>query len=170
MNWTWILIVMGVLLAVGRLGAVWSSGPRARRAWERATTLSTEKDWPAAEVQLRKAVRLVPGVATLRRALASVLSNQEKFGEAEEHLRMASQLEPRNALAQLDLGVFLATCPPQRPEEAIDAFELAVSLEPQLADILRRSNDLAFLREFKRFQNILHKKNPDGPERTEPSS
>jgi len=155
MGWTWVLVIVGVLLAVGRLGAVWSSGPRARRAFERATSLSTQKDWPGAEAELRKAVRLVPGIATLRRALAGVLSHQEKFAEAEEHLRMASQLEPRNALVHLDLGVFLAVCPPQRPEEAIDAFEQALDLEPQLANMLRRSKDLAHLREFDRFRSLI---------------
>ncbi len=160
MSWTWILVTMGVLLAVGRLGAVWSSGPRARRAWERATSLSTEGNWPAAEAELRKAVRLVPGVATLRRALSGVLTQQEKYGEAEEHLRMASQLEPRNAHVQLDLGVFLAVCPPQRPEEAIDALECAVALEPRIADMLSRSNDLAFLREYDRFRNVIQPESP----------
>ncbi|MBN2308873.1 MAG: hypothetical protein JXR94_07890 [Candidatus Hydrogenedentes bacterium] len=151
----WTVITIGVVLMVGRLIQVWSRGHRARGRWQRAVEACEKGDLAAAEADLRKVVGLMPIWAPARRVLGATLAGRGRFAEAEEQFRMAAQLEPRNGTAHWDLGMFLASCPPQRPEEAIEAFERAIEFAPDLRQTLGQFDQLAPLRAFERFRGLL---------------
>jgi Tfp pilus assembly protein PilF len=149
----------GILLSVVIVAAMWgyanSRGWRARRLWQQGMHAINGQDWPVAETSFRKCVRLVPIWTASRKMLAVALVKQNKLDEAEEQLRMASELEPRKPEGHLDLGFFLATQRPDRQEDAITAFARAVEHDPQVRDVLTMEKRLAFLRDNPRFAKLL---------------
>ena len=139
------------------LAAKWSQGYRARKAWNRGCQAFDTGDIPGAERQFRRCVKLVPVWTLTRRMLGRILARQGHFAEAEEQFRFAAQLEPRNGEGYLDLGLFLATCPPARPDEALDMFAKAVEFAPNLREILAGADVLGSLRDHHRFKELLAK-------------
>ena len=109
-----------------RLTGLWDSGLQAfeRRAFDDARRA------------FARIVSLTPSSAAPRRMLARTLVALEQEDEAEQQFRMAAALEPRNGDGQLELGVFLAVHRPALAEEAADAIEQALSLAPELRDVV----------------------------------
>jgi tetratricopeptide (TPR) repeat protein len=150
-------ILIGVVVAVMvlRLGFVWSQGYRARKAVERGMIALEQGDFPEAEQALKRCVKLAPIYAPARRVLGRCLAAQQKYTEAEEQIRFASDLEPRNSEGHLELAVFLSRCPPQRFGEALDALEKAVEIQPELAKQLLAISMLEDLHGEERFQALV---------------
>ena len=128
---------------------------RLEKHWQRGQEAFQHGDFDAAEAAFRTCVRTVPTVAALRRALGGVLSHQRKFKEAEEQLRFAAELEPRNPIGHMDLGFFFAVAVPDRAEHAIDAFAEAVACDPAMRDKLAQEPRLDPLRRHERFRDLI---------------
>ncbi|MBI5092143.1 MAG: tetratricopeptide repeat protein [Candidatus Hydrogenedentes bacterium] len=152
-------IALAVVLMAGGLAAKWSTGYRARKAWRLGCEAFEAEDLSGAERQFRRCVKLVPIWTVTRRMLGRALARQGRFGEAEEQFRFAAQLEPRNGEGYLDLGFFLASCPPNRPDEALEMFSKALEYTPSLREALAGAEQLGPLREDSRFLELLAKSN-----------
>lgn len=150
--------VLGTI-AVGLLAARWldmsTRGKRARKAWDAGMQALEAGEMADAETAFRRVVRLMPAWGPAKRMLGRVLSWKGDYAEAEGLLRMASQLEPRDPAGLVDLGMFLALCPPQRPEEAIQSFERAVELAPDLRKRLAETGELDALRHHDQFLTLI---------------
>ncbi|MCP4642578.1 MAG: hypothetical protein GY851_19190, partial [bacterium] len=146
----------GLLLAVGlaRFVEIMTRGRRAAKHWREGAAAFEKGDVAAAEAALRRTVKLAPIWAPAHRLLGVTLVRQEKFAEAEHPLRMASRLEPRNGQGHFDLGMYLATCPPVRADEAVASFEKAIEHAPALREQLT-IEALAPLRADSRFQELV---------------
>ena len=128
---------------------------RLEKRWRRGHEAFLHGDFDAAEAEFRACVRIVPTLNAVRRALGGVLSHQRKFKEAEEQLRFAAELEPRNPTGHMDLGFFLAVAVPDRAEDAIDAFAEAVACDPAARERLADEPRLDALRRHERFRDLL---------------
>jgi len=154
MNEFWIIIPAGILL-IWRFAAMATKGRRAVRWWNRGIQAIEQADYDSAEQALRRCVRLSPISAPARRLYARALMSHGKIREAEHEVRMATQLEPRNADGFLDLGFFLSACAPERNEEAVEALEKAVALAPNLRGVIAQDERLRPLHELPRFQALV---------------
>jgi protein O-mannosyl-transferase len=74
-----------------------------------------------------------PGNARARNNYATALVAQGRFGEAEEELRRAVEIDPKMAEAWGTLGV--ALCAQGRCDEGIESLNRAVALAPESADL-----------------------------------
>ena len=150
-----LLIVVVVAVLVMRLGAVWSRGKRGTHWWRRGMAALEREELDEAFRAFGKVVKLIPEAAPAHRMLGRVLVLRGEYEAAEEQLRFGAQLEPRNPEGHADLGIFLAVCPPERPEEAIDHLGKAVELAPELGKLLGRDARLAHLREYAAFESLV---------------
>ena len=152
-------IHVGVAILLSIILLRWAVGywrqSRLKHWWRKGQAALEVHDFVAAEVALRECVRLAPIYAPVRRVLGRVLAHRHKLQEAEEHLRMGAELEPRNPAGHLDLGLFLAMTNPERIEEAIDALAKAVECDPDLRGALSNEARLMHLRQHKRFRELL---------------
>ena len=152
-------IYLGLAILFGVMFLRWVFGywrrARLRRWWNKGQDAIKLDDLVTAEVAFRECVRLAPIYAPVRRILGRVLARRRKLDEAEDHLRMGAELEPRNAAGHLELALFLAANRPGRAEEAIDAFAKAIEYAPALRKTLSQENSLAPLRHNERFQKLL---------------
>lgn len=155
MTWQWVLGILGVSLVIWRLCSPWYQGRQLRAAMETAIERFNEQDWAGAEIPLRKVLRIAPAFGTAHRLLGVALARQGKMAEAETALRMAVNLEPRNALPHVQLGLHYATAQPPRPCEAIDALEQAVAHDEKVRQALKEMPGLEALQEHERFRNLL---------------
>lgn len=90
-------------------------------------------EWDAARRRLEQAVEHAPTQAEIRRRLVDLLQREHRFAEAAIHwMELARQL-PRDAAAWRGLGGALGRS--GRPAEAVRAFESAVELRPQDAEL-----------------------------------
>ena len=144
----------GLLILAGCIALLWSRGYRMRRAWKRSVEALEAGDTAAAEKALRSCVKQSPSSVPPRRLLARTLVAQRQFDEAEKHLRLVAQFEPRNADGHLELAMFLANCPPVRPEEAIGSLSTAIEYAPRLRADLGTMREFASLRDHPRFQEL----------------
>lgn len=147
----------GIAIMAWALIAKYSQGYRARNAWTQGMAAFEAGDITAATRHFQRCVKLVPVWTLPHRMLGRVLARQNLFTRAEEQFRFAAQLEPRNGEGYLDLGLFLATCPPERPDEALDMFEKALEFAPQLREILAGAPQLGPIRDHQRFKALLAK-------------
>jgi Tfp pilus assembly protein PilF len=152
-------IAVAIALTGGGLAYRWSGGYRARKAWKLGCAAFESGDMPAAAAHFRRCVKLVPIWAITRRMLGRTLARQGQFAAAEEQFRFAAQLEPRNGEGYFDLAMFLATCPPERVDEAADMFATALEHTPELRGLLVEAEQLAALREHPRVKELLAKSN-----------
>jgi tetratricopeptide (TPR) repeat protein len=83
-----------------------------------------------AEEICRDYLLMNPGCTDHLRVLGHALMKQERFGDAEEQLRLALSLQPDHPQLYEDLGSVLAM--QHRYDDAIPLFEQAVKLEPRL--------------------------------------
>ena len=150
---------VGLALLVAILVLRWGFGSwrvqHLRRWWHKGQAAMNGANLVAAEAAFRECVRRAPIAAPAHRALGAVLARRGKLTEAEEHLRFAADLEPRNPDGFIDLGFFLATCVPNRAEDAINAFASAVASAPNLRKLLSEEPRLGPLRRYERFRKLL---------------
>lgn len=145
-----------LLLLAFRWGmAHWQRGRFATQLKRGADALQSG-DTAEAESAFRACVRLAPTSAPIRLALGSVLARGHKFRDAEEQLRMAAQLEPRQPRGHLELGFFLALCAPDRPDDAVAAFDEAIRYAPELRAGLAKDPRLTALRQYPSFRELLN--------------
>ena len=93
-------------------------------------TLARNRDYQTLEAIWRDTVAKRPANARARHNYATTLLAQGRFREAEDHLRVALQLQPRHAEAMGALGT--ALCAQGRLDEGIDALQAAIALAPGL--------------------------------------
>lgn len=145
----WGLLILAVCIAL-----LWSRGYRLRRAWKRSVDALGAGDLVGAEKALRFCVKQSPSWVPARKFLARVLVALQRFDEAEKHLRLVAQFEPRNAEGHLELALFLANCPPARPDEAVQSLATAIEFAPRLRDEIGQKPELAALRDHPRFREL----------------
>ncbi|MBN8891573.1 MAG: tetratricopeptide repeat protein [Rhodospirillales bacterium] len=125
-----------------------------------AHELQEEGAWEAAATALRAALRLRPGDAGLRRALALLGSRaalvgrlidegvalvaQDRIAEAEASFRAVLRQAPRSVVARGNLAALLLRR--GRPEQALAAFDTALALAPGSLDAERVRADRATAR------------------------
>ena len=93
-------------------------------ALERGAEALRRQDLTTAESALRQAVREQPGSARAQKLLGMVYSSQKKFGLAEQPLRQACTLDPREEYACYYLGRLEYTL--DRYSDARSAFDTAL--------------------------------------------
>lgn len=128
---------------------------RLRRWWERADEACRNHDYDAAEQALVKCVAVMPLWVPARTLLGIVHANQGKIAEAEEHLKMASALQPRKPDGFVQLGLFYAAHFPDRADDAIDAVAKAIEYDPELSTALAADPRLEGLRQYPRFRAMF---------------
>jgi len=147
--------VWGVLILAGSIGLLWSRRHRLRRAWQQSVAALESGDMIAAEKALRSCVKQSPSWVPPRRLLARTLVALQRFDEAERHLRLAAEFEPRNAEGYLELAVFLANCPPVRLDESVEFLAKAVEFAPRLPEELAKMPQLQALHEHPGYKALL---------------
>jgi Tfp pilus assembly protein PilF len=147
-------LVLAVGVLIGRTLVVRSHGPRARKWCDKGIKALEQNAVAEAQHAFGKVVRLQPIWAPGRRLLARAHIMAGDFAAAEEHLRFASDLQPRSPDGHMDLGLFLAICPPKRPDQAVEAFIKAVELAPELKEILAAEPRLTHLRDHEGFRRL----------------
>jgi tetratricopeptide (TPR) repeat protein len=101
----------------------------APQAWYyRGLAYENLNDQAQAASDYGQAVRLDPQFGPAQFGLARSLMRQDQYPQAIDHLQVAVRAMPNNARAWSDLGVSLTHS--GRPQEAIPAFERAMSLAP----------------------------------------
>jgi len=152
-------VIVGVCVLAGIVGfqlamRYWRT-LRMKRCWLQANEALGQGDLATAEGALRKCVGLFPLWVPGRALLGAVLARADKLSDAEEEIRMAAELQPKDARGHLGLGMFYATRQPNRVEEAIDAFSKALECDPALRDRLAQEPLVQYLREHERFRALL---------------
>lgn len=105
-----------------------------------------QQNWPLADKAFQQAMQTDPNfaLAHLHRGIAleneqrATPANTDLLQQALDELSRAAQLDPQNAVAELELGKALATA--GRDEDAILRFQQALKLSPSLTDA---DNELA---------------------------
>jgi tetratricopeptide (TPR) repeat protein len=146
--------LLGLLILAGCIGFMWSRGYRMRRAWRKSIEALEAGDMATAVKWLQSCVRQSPSFVPARRLLGRTLVALRRFDEAEKHLRLAAQFEPRNAEGHLELAMFLANCPPLRLDEAVEHLAKAFEFAPKLRTEAGQMPQLASLRQHGRFQDL----------------
>lgn len=152
--------IFGTLASVGFVLAVYIGVRqwghlRFKKAFEAAQGALQVRDFPVAETHLKKCVKIAPLAVPLRTMLGGVLARNQKLTEAEEHMKMAADLQPRNAESQLLLGVFYASVFSDREDAAFLALERAVELDPNIRGRMAQQEGLDAIRDSTRFRELV---------------
>jgi Flp pilus assembly protein TadD len=99
--------------------------------FNRGNQFVNQKNFPAAEAEYRKALRLDPNNAQFHSKLADVLYDQERFAESEAEYRASMQLSPEDATLHAFLGDALRR--QQKQSEADFEYQRAIQLDPNSA-------------------------------------
>ena len=127
---------------------------RIRAAWKRGMEAYERKDFDAVRTAFRYVVKKYPGWATARRMLARGLAGLGKHEEAEQELRFAAQLEPRNAEGHIDLAIFLASRTHERHDDAVACVETALEVAPSMRAAVATLPQLRVLHKHARFRDL----------------
>jgi len=147
--------LLGLLILAGCIGFMWSRGYRMRRAWRKSIEALEAGDMATAVKWLKSCVKQSPSFVPARRLLGRTLVALHRFDEAEKHLRLAAQFEPRNAEGHLELAMFLANCPPLRLDEAVDYVAKAIEFAPRLREEAAGMAQLAPVRELLHARGLI---------------
>jgi len=161
------LTLWGLLLLGACIAFVWSRGYRLRRTWKKSVDALDLGDMATAEKYLQSCVNQAPSWVPARRLLGRTLVALQRYDEAENHLRLVSKFEPRNAEGHFELAVFLANCPPVRPEDAIDSLSSAIEYGPRLRAGLEVRPEFAALRDHPRFRELAEGSTINSPSEDE---
>ncbi|NUM54047.1 MAG: hypothetical protein HUU46_10425 [Candidatus Hydrogenedentes bacterium] len=112
------------------------------------------KDFAEVRNAFRYVVKKYPGWAMARRMLARGLAGLGQHAEAEQELRLAAQLEPRNAEGHIDLAIFLASLPRDRHEEAVACIETALGVAPEMRPAVATLPQLRALHSHPQFRML----------------
>ncbi|MBM3290835.1 MAG: hypothetical protein FJY92_11855 [Candidatus Hydrogenedentes bacterium] len=146
--------IMGAILCACVLAAFAWQRRRVRAAWTRGMAAYEQRDFDAVREAFGFVVKKNPGWASARRMLARGLAGLGNHAEAERELRLAAQLEPRNAEGHLDLAVFLASLERARHEEAVSCIETALSVAPDMRAAVATLPQLRSLHAHPRFRDL----------------
>lgn len=127
-------VIVGIALLVGlvalQTGMRYWTLHRTRVAWSEAQDHMTRGDFEEAEMALAKCVKLMPLWIQPRMLYGSVLSRLNKLEQAEEHLKLAAELQPKEADGYIELAIFYITVA-ERTEDGIEALRHALEKDPQ---------------------------------------
>lgn len=125
-----------------------------RAAWKRGMDAYERKDFDEVRAAFHYVVKKHPGWAVARRMLARGLAGLGKHEEAEQELRFAAQLEPRNAEGYIDLAIFLAARSHERHDEAVACVETALDVAPDMRAAVATLPQLRALHTHARFRDL----------------
>ena len=125
-------VLGGIALLIALIGLqvgmrYWTT-VRTRRAWEEAQAAMARHDFESAATSLDKTIKLMPLWTHARMIYGVVLSELGRLPEAEEQLKMAADLQPKEADGHIELGIFYVTTA-NRPEEGITALRVALACD-----------------------------------------
>jgi tetratricopeptide (TPR) repeat protein len=143
------IITLGSLVAL-QAGLRHRTQRKLAKAWKRAQVELARNNYGEAELQLAECIRLVPLWVPARFLLGAVLVNQGKLEPAEDQLKMAQALQPRDATGFVELGIFYVTAA-NRIDEGIANFREALRLEPETLRTLQSDPRLASFRKSEAF-------------------
>ena len=127
-------VVVGIALLLGlvalQAGMRYWTLHRTRVAWSAAQDYMSRGDFEEAEVALAKCVKLMPLWIQPRMLYGSVLSRLNKLEQAEEHLKLAAELQPKEADGYIELAIFYITVA-ERTEDGVEALRQALAKDPQ---------------------------------------
>jgi len=152
------MLALGALIALRRFQQA-GQQRRIERAVAEAQEAVQDGDLDTAEAALRTCVKLAPLSVPARQYLGAVLAKQGRLEEAEEELRMAADLQPKNGEGHLQLGVFYAACFDDRHEDALDALEKALAHDARLRDRIEGEPRLKPLQSNPRLRALLSNDN-----------
>lgn len=98
---------------------------RTKKAWESAQEALRGGEFAAAELALDRCVKLMPLWLHPRFLLGAVLAKQGKLEAAEDTLKMAMALQPRDPDGHIELGIFYVTAA-NRIDDGVAAFRAAL--------------------------------------------
>lgn len=148
-------IVLLLTLVLGRFAYSQWRMRKLKARWEEANHAINAGDFDEAEAPLRACIKMMPIWLPAHRLLAVVLYRQGHMAQAEQAFRFAADLEPRNPQGHLELGYFYATADRSRLEDALSAFEEAVSHDPKVREVLRQDKRLDWLQGEARFNALI---------------
>lgn len=119
---------------------------RTKKAWEGVQDDLTRGDLDAAVTGIGRCIKLMPLWLQPRFLLGAVLAKQGKLDVAEEQLKMAIALEPRQPDGHIELGIFYITAA-DRTDAGIAAFKEAITHDEKAR---RRLETDPRLQEFRR--------------------
>ena len=91
------------------------------------------RQWPQAQVNYERVVRLDPGNASVLLKLAATYIYQSKFEQAIPALQEAAAVQPDAPEIHLLLGLSLSKLDPPRTDEAVAAWRKVIELDPKSA-------------------------------------
>lgn len=123
-------LFVGILMLLGlvgiQLGFRYLSVYRTKKAWAQAQADLERGDLASAERGIARCVKLMPLWLHPRFLLGAILARQGKLKEAEEQLKLAQALQPREPEGFIELGIFYVT-EADRVPEGIEAFRDALA-------------------------------------------
>ena len=139
-----------------------SRSPEVHDVW--ALLYQQEMELEEAEEHYRKALSYDPGFTRSRNNYGSFLFRQERYEEAYQQFRTASEdlAYPKRAEVFLKMGVTALKL--DKRQEAEEAFKKSIVLEPELSQSYLELAGLAFSRgDYQRAKQLLEKYNQNRP-------
>jgi tetratricopeptide (TPR) repeat protein len=96
-----------------------------------AGVLTSEWDWPGAEKEYKRAIKLNPGYPTVRQWYAFYLMAMGRVEEALAEARQAHELDPLSIIINRDLGLIFYYA--RQPDRAIEQYRKTLELDPSFA-------------------------------------
>ena len=121
--------------ARGAVNTALALDPNAAQAHQarKAQLLQVDMDWAGAEAEARRALELAPNDASAQFGLAGALATLGQNQRAVDLVRQALNSDPRDANWYNWLATYLAAL--GRPDEARQAADTAIALQPGAADV-----------------------------------
>lgn len=123
-------------------------------AWERAQAEITCGNYESGAAQLAECIRIMPLWLPPRFLLGSLLVRLGRLDEAEEQLKMAQALQPREAEGMLELGIFYLTAT-DRHAEGVALLRDAIARDGDALQRIQRDPRLGAFRESADFSLLV---------------
>lgn len=146
------LVLLGGLVAL-RSGSQYFNALRTKKAWAGVQADLERGDFASAEKQITRCIKLMPLWLHPRFLLGAVLAKQGKLDAAEEALKMALALEPRQPAGHIELGIFYVTAA-DRLDDGVDAFIEALEHDPKAWRVLETDPRLEAFRQTEAFAEL----------------
>ena len=146
--------VIGIVVCACVLAAFVYQRRSLQAAWKRGMEACERQDFDAVRKSFRYIVKKQPGWALARRMLARGLAGLGQHAEAEEELRLAAQLEPRNADGHIDLAIFLTALSRDRHDDALACIQTALDVAPDMRAAIATLPQLRVLHAHPRFRTL----------------
>ncbi|MBI2422621.1 MAG: tetratricopeptide repeat protein [Candidatus Hydrogenedentes bacterium] len=152
-------LVFGLLVLVALIGyqaaARYYHAHKTQEWWLKSKEAWVAGDLPAATNALERCLKWAPLAVAPRVLLATALARQGRLKEAEDHLRMAADLQPKEASGYVELALFYASACTGRMADAASALERALKCDPQVATQLLHDRRFDQLREVPELKPML---------------